>query len=146
MDAEREPGRPTGDQVPTRLLDVERSSLDEHVGGDGDPAASGRTCSIAQSMYASASGCSGGTACAPNQVGTPPAARDGLELGEFGIAIEPVAALPLECRRAVGEHRVAVAGDDLAKLGRARCTGGARRREDPAAGREQLLVRRPART
>jgi len=70
---------------------------------------------------------------------------DGFQLGELGIAVEPVAALPLERRRAVGKHRVAVAGDDPAELCGARRTGCARRREDPAAGREQLLVRRPAR-
>src|SRR6185436_5889221 len=91
VDAQLEPGRPTGNQVPTRLLDVERSPLDEHVGGDGDP---GRlwqdVLDRPVDVYV------GVRLLRWNRVRAQPGRHtaggaDGLELGELGIAVEPVA-------------------------------------------------------
>ena len=146
VDAQLEPRRTTGDQIPARLLDVERPPLDEHVGGDGDARRLWQHLldhPVDVRVGIRMLGRNGVRA----EPGRHAAGRaNGFELGELGVVVEPVAALPLERRRAVREHRVAVANDGLARARPARRAGGAHRREDPAPRGEQLLVRRPRRT
>ena len=78
--------------------------------------------------------------------GRDPARRpDRPQRRELGLAVEAVARLPLEGRRAGAQHPAAVALDRLA---RARFSGRPGRpdgREDAAARRVQLLVARAAR-
>lgn len=63
------------------------------------------------------------------------------ELGHLGLAIEAVTALPLERRRAVRDHGVAMPCDERIERHLSRGTRGSRRREDASAGREKLVVR-----
>src|SRR5262245_13708866 len=65
--------------------------------------------------------------------------------GKLGLPVEPVARLALEGRRPGAEHPAAVLLDRVAQVA---LVPGARRadgRENPAAGRVQLLVARSAR-
>ena len=71
---------------------------------------------------------------------------DRTQRRELGLAVEPVARLRLQRRRAGAQHPVAVALDG-ARAGRRRSGGPRRRdgREDAAAGGVQLLVARAGR-
>ena len=71
---------------------------------------------------------------------------DGAELGELGVAIEPVPGLRLERRRPRLEHPADMALERARELVGGRRTGRSDRREDPAAARVQLLVRTPPRS
>ncbi len=129
-------------QVAAGLLDVERPALDEDVCGDGDPRRVGQDVRdqpvhvgvrVGVLRWHSVGAEPGrDAACVP----------DRLELRELGVVIEAVAALALECRRAVREHRVPVPFDDLAKRVRAGRAGRAGRGQDPASRGEKLLVGR----
>ena len=75
----------------------------------------------------------------------PAGGGDRPERRELGLAIEPVARLALEGRRAGAQHPVAMARDGASQT---LCSGRSRRRdgrEDPAAGGVQLLVARAGR-
>src|SRR4029450_10087653 len=61
---------------------------------------------------------------------------------KLGLPVEPVARLRLEGRRALAQHPAAVPLDRRAQAVLARGSRGADRREDAAARRVQLLVRR----
>ena len=69
---------------------------------------------------------------------------DRAQRGELRLAVEAVARLPLERRRPGAEHPAAVALDGLAQPLLPRLARRAHGREDPAAGRVQLLVARAA--
>ena len=68
--------------------------------------------------------------------------RDRAQGCQLGLAVEPVARLRLERRRALAQHPAAVAGDGLTQAALAGGARGRHRREDPASCRVQLLVRR----
>ena len=87
---------------------------------------------------------SGGVACAPRKVGTPPGRPDRAERGELGLAVEAVARLPLEGRRPGVQHPTTVALDCPAQSFLPRLPRRLHRREDPAAGGVELLVARAA--
>ena len=114
VDAQLEARSPTREQVQAGLLDVERPALDEDIRRNRDP---GR---LGQHVLDRPVDVLGGVRVLRRdgvraEPGRDAACRaDGLELRELGVAVEPVAALPLERRRAVREHRVAVVRDDRA--------------------------------
>ena len=137
VESEREPGvaaRRRGSDAParrrTRRARGRRPPPRRSAPPPGGPRARRK------STYASApsSANSGGTACAPSQVGTPPAVADRAELRELRLAVEPVARLRLERRRPGAQHPARRARASAAArpvlAGRARR---AHRRQDPAA-------------
>ena len=147
VEAEREPGSAARLQVAAGLRRVEGAALEEDVRGLGEPRSLGQHLARARSRgRRRASSNSGGTACAPSQVGTPPAARIAAQRGELGLAVEPVAGLRpprSSCRRASIQPRCRrTAAREPLLAGRARRADG---REDPAARGVQLLVARAAR-
>ena len=142
MQPEREPGVRACTEVPPRRLDAEGSTLDEDIGRGGDPRGVGEHLGDRPVDVGIGIPLLGwnGVRAQPGRHAT--RRRDRVELRELRIAIEAVAALPLERRRPVPEHRVPVPDDDLAQ-GSSPCRAGRpRRREDAAAGRQELLVGR----
>ena len=143
VEPQGEPGPSTGLEVSPGLLDVERPALDEHVRRRRDPRG------VREDRLDRPVDVRVGVRMLrrhrvrPEPRRDPARSRDRCELCELRVVVEAVAALPLERRRAVRQHRVAVPDDDLLELVRPRSTRRARRREDPATGRQQLLVRGP---
>ena len=93
---------------------------------------------------------SGGTAWAPSQVGTTsigpssPEPVGDLDEPQLRLEVEAVAGLRLDRRDAVGQHLVEPAPAVGEQLALRRGARGRDRRQDPAAGREDVEVRRAA--
>ncbi len=139
-----EPRRAAREQVAACLFHVERAVLDEDVGRDRELRR------VREDL---------GDRPVDVRVGIRVLRRDGMrteprrdaagrgdrgQLGQLCVVVEAVAALALERRGAVREHRVPVARDDRLELDRPGGAGRAGRREDSASRRQQLLVRRSA--
>ena len=103
VEPQREAGVRARLEVAARVLGVERAALEEDVRRLARCRAASGSTSVEQEVDVRrqrlASANSGGTACAPSHVGTPPASRDRAELRELGLAVEAVARLRLERRR-----------------------------------------------
>ena len=81
VQAQRQPVLGAGLEVPARLRGVERALLQEDVRRLGDPDRLGEHLGEREvEVRVRVESNSGGTACAPSHVGTPPAARDRAEL------------------------------------------------------------------
>ena len=74
----------------------------------------------------------------------PAGVPDGLEGAQLGLAVEPVAGLSLERRRAVLEHPASVTLDPRPHARRVERTSRTDRAQDPATGGMELLVARSA--
>src|SRR4029079_11101528 len=84
----------------------------------------------------------GGTGVGAEPGGYAARRRDRVQLCKFCVAVETVAALPLERGCAVTAHSLAVPDDDLPEDVPPCLPGGPHRREDSAARCEELLVGR----
>ena len=146
VQAEREPGVTARLEVAARLRSVEGAALEEHVGRLGDLRSLREYLGESEVQI----GIRVAVELRRNGMGAEPRrdpvrAADGPQRGELAVAIESVARLPLEGRRAVAAHPAAVTLDRFTQAllaGRARRADG---REDAAAGRVQLFVARAAR-
>jgi hypothetical protein len=144
---ELEPRRATRPEVATRLLDVERPPLDEDVGRLRQPGRVGKDVGEQEVDVGVRAGVRelGRDRVRPEPGRNASHSLDRPQLGELGVAVEAVPGLRLERRRARPEHPLDVAPERLRKpvlAGRARRAHG---RENPAARRVQLLVRRARR-
>ena len=142
MEAEREPGGATREEVATCLLDVERSPLDEDVRGDRDARRVREHLGDQPVDVGIRVGMLGRDSVRAEPGRDAPGGPNRLELRELRVVVEAVPALALEGGGPVGQHRVSMTRDDRlegVEAGGPRRTG---RRQDPAARGEELLVRR----
>ena len=143
VQAQREAGNPARRQVAARLPRVERAALEERIGGVRDPRRVRqhlrqgvvdvriRVVELRRDRVGAEPG------------RAPARSSNRAQRGELRVAVEAVARLALPRRRAVVEHPRRVPFDTCAQgalVERTRCP---HRREDPAAARVQLFVRRP---
>ncbi len=145
VQAEVETRVPAGLEVPPRLLHAERPALDEDVGRVGDPRRFGQDLLDREVEVRVRVG-----GFRRDRVRAEPGRNSALSADraqgcELGVAIEPVARLPLEGRRARVQHPRAMAADRVVESVPARGSSRADRRQDSAASRMQRLVARAAR-
>jgi hypothetical protein len=147
VQAEREPGCAARLEVAARLPLVERAALQENVRRLGDAHSLGQH--VAQDEVEI--GVAVSVELGRHRVRAEPrrgTARvaDRPQRGKLRLAVEPVARLALERRRAVPAHPAAVPLDRGPQAGFARLARRSDGREDAAAARVQLLVARAARS
>ena len=140
VEAQREAGVPARFEVPARLRGVERAALEEDVRRLGEPCRLGQHLGEREVEVRVAVGELGRHRVSAEPGRDPTRGPDRAQGGELGVAVEAVARLRLERRRAVAEHPAAMALD---RLPQAVLPGGPRRpdgREDAAAACVELLV------
>ena len=140
---EREPRVPARRQVAARLLRVERASLEEDVGADGDLRRLGEHLRE-QEVDVRVGPCVGvfrrhRVRAEPRRDATRVPHR--AELRKLGVVVEPVARLRLERRRPGTHHPADVACELRGQFVGARRARRSDRREDSAPARVKLLVR-----
>ncbi len=142
VEAEREPGGATREQVAACLLDVERPPLDEDVRGDCDARRVRQHLGNHPIDVGIRVGMLGWDGVRAEPGRHAPGGPNRLELGELGVVVEAVPTLALEGRGPVGQHRGSMTRDDRLERDETRGPRRTGRRQDPAAGCEELLVRR----
>ena len=145
VEPQRQPLLGAGREVAARLRGVERSLLEEDVSRLGDPGRLGEHLGERELEVRVGVGELGRNRVRAEPRWDSPRVAHRAELCELGVAVEPVAGLPLERGRPRRPHPGAVPldrGAEIVLRRRSRCPDG---REDPAAGRVELLVGRAAR-
>ena len=145
VQAKREAGFPAGLEVLSRLPDVERPSLDEHIGRLGKPRSFREDLGEHEVEVRVAVGELGRNCMGAQEGRHPSRPGDSTELGELGVPVEAVAGFPLEGRGSVREHPAPMALDKGLEGLLAGLSGRTHRGQDAAAGSVELLVRGAAR-
>ena len=145
VEPQRKTGRAACLEIPARLLEIERTTLEEDVGGFGELRSLGQDLCEREIEV----GVAVAVELRRHRMRTKPrrdtsGGLDGSKRRELRVSIEPVARLRLERRRSVFAHPAAMPLDGLEQALLAGLTGRTDGREDAAAAGVQLLVARAA--